>query len=136
MVQPDHWSESGGRMPFHVLGSFVVSELSERRLPPLRSVLSFGKQRTSSPSSTMKAHALRLTILIIAISVLSGCCAPRSTKQSWEYNVTSIPFGPPPGSVPQLQAHLDARATEGWVLEQLIERQGGWMVVMKRLKKE
>ena len=42
IAEPDHWSESGGRMRFHALGSFAVIEQSERRLPPLRSVLSLG----------------------------------------------------------------------------------------------
>jgi len=39
VAQQNHWSESGGRMLFHALGSFAFSELSERRFPPLRSVL-------------------------------------------------------------------------------------------------
>jgi hypothetical protein len=30
-VQQDHWSESGGRMQFHALGSYTISGLSKRR---------------------------------------------------------------------------------------------------------
>jgi hypothetical protein len=42
IAEQDHWSESGGRMQVHALGSSAVVEQSERRLPPLRSVLSLG----------------------------------------------------------------------------------------------
>lgn len=48
-AEPDHWSESGGRILFHALGSFAFSEQSGRRLPPLRSVFALGRWIMSRP---------------------------------------------------------------------------------------
>lgn len=65
-------------MRFHALGSFAVSELSERRLPPLRSVLPLGR-------------SMRVTSSMIAIAVLLSACrqSPDALLASFETSVQS-----------------------------------------------
>lgn len=45
-------------MRYHALGSFAFFEQSERRLPPLRTVLSFGPKMTSVPSYVRNTQAV------------------------------------------------------------------------------
>jgi hypothetical protein len=76
-AEPDHWSESGGRMRFHALGSFAAFEQPERRLPPLRSVLSFAEIMRA-----LRAYALAYP-LALPLAFLCTWLAGRLALGHW-----------------------------------------------------
>ena len=71
-------------------------------------------------------------LALLGLVLLTGCCTSKPANRRWEYRVDTVQFLSPPRS--GLQEYLNRHATEGWVLDQFVERGGEWLVVMKRLK--
>ena len=134
-AEPDHWSESGGRTRFHALDSFTVFEQSERRLPPLRSVLSlpwnYSEESTMS-NEQVAPETKGVTVKLLATVDLGPEIEGMAGRQLRMRLVTIEPggvFGPihdhrgRPGTVYILQGtitdHRDGVATDygpgvGW----------------------
>jgi len=57
-------------MRFHALGSFAVVEQSERRLPPLRSVLSLGATGMTNPQNMRGPNRVFWTLFFISTALI------------------------------------------------------------------
>jgi hypothetical protein len=99
------------------------------------------KRQNPTPGSALPAKHVHNTVLstfqkkaavslLLGLLFLTGCCTSKPGNCCWEYRVATVEFRPPPGS--GLQDYLNQHATEGWVLDQFVERGGSWIVVMRR----
>ena len=73
-------------------------------------------------------------LILFGLLLLTGCSTSKPVNFSWQYRVDRVPTLPPPRS--GLQEYLDSNAVQGWILDQLVDRPGELVVVMKRSKPE
>ena len=82
----------------------------------------------------MKTFYKKLSLTLLGLLLLTGCRTSKPAHHNWEYRVDTVQFLSPPRS--GLQEYLNQHASEGWVLDQFVERGDGWLVVMKRPKEK